>query len=114
MGVGPTNCWRPKSNGCLTTKKDGLEHPGQLGVSKDEGGAAGRHRIARIMRDNGWRAEAATNSKHSLPVAPNLLGQDFNVDRPGQKWASDTSAPTYIWTEAGCAWRPCLNFTHGG
>ena len=53
---------------------------------QDEGGAAGRHRIARKFK-------ATTNSKHSLPVAPNLLGQDFNVDRPGQKWASDTSAP---------------------
>jgi len=51
------------------------------------------------MKANGWRAKAArkykatTNSKHTLPVAPNPLGQDFNADRPDQKWVSDI---TYI------------------
>jgi putative transposase len=41
---------------------------------RDEGKPASRHRIARIMQDNGWRAKAAskykatTNSKHNLPV----------------------------------------------
>jgi putative transposase len=69
-----------------------------------EGKSAGRHRIARIMRDNGWRAKAAkqykatTNSKHSLPVAPNLLEQNFMADKPDQKWVSDI---TYIWTDEG-------------
>jgi putative transposase len=33
-----------------------------------------------------------------LPVAPNLLGQDFNADSPDQKWVSDI---TYIWTDEG-------------
>jgi transposase InsO family protein len=71
---------------------------------KEEGVSAGRHRIARIMRDNGWRAKAArkykatTHSKHSLPVAPNLLEQDFSADKPDQKWVSDI---TYIWTDEG-------------
>jgi len=71
---------------------------------QDEGKPAGRHRIARIMKDNGWRAKAArkykatTNSKHSLPVAPNLLEQNFMADKPDQKWVSDI---TYIWTEEG-------------
>lgn len=66
---------------------------------QDEGKPAGRHRIARIMKDNGWRAKAArkykatTNSKHSLPVASNRLGQDFNADGPDQKWVSDISVP---------------------
>ena len=69
-----------------------------------EGKSAGRHRVARIMRDNGWRAKAArkykatTNSKHSLPVAPNLLEQNFMADRPDQKWVSDI---TTIWTDEG-------------
>ena len=71
---------------------------------EDEGKSAGRHRVARIMRDNGWRAKAArkykatTNSKHSLPVAPNLLEQNFMADKPDQKWVSDI---TYIWTDEG-------------
>ena len=71
---------------------------------KAGGVPGGRHRVARIMRDNGLRAKAArkykatTNSKRSLPVAPNLLGQNFLADKPGQKWVSDT---TYVWTDEG-------------
>ena len=42
--------------------------------------------------------KATTNSNHSLPVAPNLLEQDFTAVVPNQKWVSDI---TYIWTEAG-------------
>ena len=71
---------------------------------KAEGVSAGRHRVARIMRDNGWRAKAArkykatTNSKHSLPVAPKLLEHDFSAATPDQKWVSDI---TYVWTDEG-------------
>ena len=81
--------------------------PGAPGVARrlqGEGKPAGRRRVARIMRDNGWRARAArkykatTNSRHSLPVAPNLLGQNFTADAPNQKWVSDI---TYIWTDEG-------------
>lgn len=69
-----------------------------------EGQTVSRKRIAIIMRDNMWRAKAAkkfkatTNSRHSLPVAPNLLKQDFEADAPDQKWVSDI---TYIWTDEG-------------
>lgn len=71
---------------------------------QEEGHSASRHRVARIMRNNGWRAKAAkkykatTNSNHSLPVAPNLLEQNFTADAPDQKWVSDI---TYIWTDEG-------------
>ena len=57
--------------------------------------SASRYRVARIMRINGWREKAAkkykatTNSNHSLPVAPNLLEQNFTADAPDQKWVSD-------------------------
>lgn len=56
------------------------------------------------MRANGWRAKAAgkfkatTNSKHNLPVAPNLLQQDFSAEAPDQKWVTDI---TYLWTDEG-------------
>ena len=64
----------------------------------------GRHRVAKIMRLNGWRARAAkkykatTNSNHSLPVATNLLQQNFSASKPDEKWVSDI---TYVWTEEG-------------
>lgn len=71
---------------------------------KAEGTSGGRHRVARIMRLHGWRAKAArkykatTNSNHNLPVAPNLLQQDFTANRPNEKYVSDI---TYVWTEEG-------------
>ena len=61
-------------------------------------------RIERIMRENGIRSKvgkkykAITNSKHSLPVAENILNRDFKADRPGQKMVSDI---TYIPTDEG-------------
>ncbi|HAS3629906.1 TPA: IS3 family transposase [Vibrio cholerae] len=39
-----------------------------------------------------------TDSKHKIPVAPNLLAQDFNAEAPNQKWAGDI---TYVATSEG-------------
>jgi putative transposase len=68
---------------------------------KAHGVAAGRHRIARLMRDNDLKAhqkrryKRTTDSQHGSPVAPNLLDQDFAAPAPNQKWGVDIS---YIWT----------------
>jgi len=70
----------------------------------DEGHRASRHTVAKIMKTQGWRAKArkkykaTTHSNHTLPVAPNLLAQNFEADAPNQKWVSDI---TYIWTDEG-------------
>lgn len=70
----------------------------------NEGEPVNRHRVARIMQLHGWRARAAkkfkatTNSNHRLPVAPNLLQQNFLAYKPNEKWVSDI---TYVWTEEG-------------
>lgn len=70
----------------------------------EEGIRAGRHRTARLMRENGLKArqktrfKRTTDSNHGEPVAPNLLDQDFTCDRPDQKWGVDIS---YIWTAEG-------------
>ena len=42
--------------------------------------------------------KATTNSKHNLPVAPNLLQQDFTAQAPNCKWVGDI---TYLWTDEG-------------
>lgn len=69
-----------------------------------EGIFVGKNRVARLMRHNGLRARAAkkykatTNSNHSLPVAPNVLEQDFEASKPNEKWVSDI---TYIRTDEG-------------
>jgi len=71
---------------------------------KEEGWLVGRHRVARIMRDNHLKArqkirfKKTTDSNHRGPVAPNLLDQDFATDKPNQKWGADIS---YIWTAEG-------------
>jgi putative transposase len=70
-----------------------------------EGQAVSRGRIERMMHHHGIRARAprryrvcTTDSKHSLPVAPNLLAQNFVADRPNQVWLADI---TYIATNVG-------------
>lgn len=44
------------------------------------------------------RFKATTDSKHALPVAPNLLDRDFTPAAPNQVWTADM---TYIWTDEG-------------
>ena len=57
---------------------------------QDDGFAVGRHRIARLMRENGLRARMrrrfrrTSDSHHAWPIAPNLLEQDFTADRPNR------------------------------
>ena len=69
-----------------------------------QGLTVGRRRVSRLMRENGLRArqprrfKRTTNSRHALPVAPNLLDQDFAAAGPDEKWGADLS---YIWTREG-------------
>ena len=61
-------------------------------------------RIKRIRQKLGIRCKqkrrfkATTNSAHRLPVADNLLGQQFKVSQPNAVWVSDI---TYIPTDEG-------------
>ena len=61
-------------------------------------------RIKRIRRKLGIRCKqkrkfkATTNSKHTLPVADNILGQQFKVKAPNKVWVSDI---TYVPTDEG-------------
>lgn len=70
----------------------------------EKGIKCSRNRVARIMKQEGIRAivprkyKATTDSKHSLPVAPNLLEQDFDIKEPNKVWLADI---TYISTVEG-------------
>jgi transposase InsO family protein len=64
----------------------------------------GKERVRKLMTLHGIRAKATkkfkatTDLKHSLPVAPNLLGRQFAIDAPNRVWTSDI---TYIDTGEG-------------
>jgi len=70
----------------------------------DEGVGCSKNRVARIMREAGIRSrirkkfKATTNSCHNLPVAPNLLNQNFDAPVQDAVWVSDI---TYIHTNEG-------------
>jgi putative transposase len=64
----------------------------------------GKERVQRTMKIHGIKARGkrkfvvTTDSKHKLPIAPNLLNREFTVDEPDRVWTSDI---TYIATGEG-------------
>lgn len=69
-----------------------------------EGTRVARKRVERLMRAKALRARrrrkfvATTDSKHGLPIAPNLVARDFKVADQDRVWAGDVTA---IWTSDG-------------
>jgi transposase InsO family protein len=66
-----------------------------------EGRRVGVNRVARLMRRHGIqgrrkrRAPRTTDSKHALPIAPNLLDRRFTAAAPNRVWLADiTCIPT--------------------
>ena len=64
----------------------------------------GRNRLYRILKNNNIysrrkrKFKVTTNSKHKLPVAENLLNQNFIVEKPNTVWVTDIS---YVSTKEG-------------
>ena len=71
---------------------------------RKEGFQAGRYRIRFLMKKLGSvvkrkrRFVLTTDSKHSCPIAPNILDRQFSPGRPNQVWVIDI---IYIWTLQG-------------
>ena len=70
-----------------------------------QGIGVGKQRVQRLMQQYGIRARgkrrfriATTDSRHGLPIAPNLVDRNFTVTTPNQVWVGDI---TYIPTDEG-------------
>ena len=70
----------------------------ESGFSVAENTVAESLRRQGLVAKAGRRFKATTNSRHSLPVAENLLNQDFSCSRIDEKWCGDI---TYLWTDEG-------------
>lgn len=104
---------RAKSNAALLDTIRQVHHDshGRYGsprvhaVLKGQGRGISRGRIERMMHHHGIRAIMAkprrvrtTDSRHSLPIAPNLVARDFTAKAANRVWLADI---TYIPTAEG-------------
>lgn len=68
------------------------------------GHRCGRYRARTLMNlanvevKRKHKFKVTTDSKHRLPVFPNLLNREFDVTDPDRAWVSDI---TYVWTHEG-------------
>ncbi len=112
--------WRSRPESTRAVANQGLlehvrrlyaQHRGRYGsprlhaALRAEGRGVSRGRVERLMRQHGIRATASqrfrpttTDSRHGLPVAPNLLEQRFAASAPNQVWLADI---TYVPTGEG-------------
>ena len=70
-----------------------------------------KNTVAKLMRDHGIRAarsrkfRVTTDSRHSLPVAENVLNREFEQALPDRVWLADI---TYLWTREGWLYLACV------
>ncbi len=72
---------------------------------KDDGEKVGRKRVLRLMKEDDVvgkqrrrRFVVTTDSKHALPIAPNVLDRKFEVSQANRSWVGDI---TYLRTLEG-------------
>ncbi len=69
-----------------------------------KGVRVGKDRIQQLMKQHGIKARGkrryvlTTDSRHNLPIAPNLLDRNFQPEQPNAVWTGDI---TYIGTDEG-------------
>lgn len=80
-----------------------------------QGVVIGINRIKRLRKAAGIKCKhklkfrVTTNSKHQLPIAPNLLKRQFNPTAPNQVWVADI---TYIPTDEGWLYLAAVKDLH--
>jgi len=112
--------WNARDASAQATRRAGLlddikrihaEHHGRYGSPRihaqlaTEGKSCSLGLVEKLMADNDIHAitkrkfkPTTTDSKHTLPVAENLLERNFRTFRPNEKWVADI---TYIATDEG-------------
>ena len=122
LGVSPAGyyAWRRRPESCRAAASRSLlseivrvhrDSGGRYGsprihaVLRAQGRGISRGRIERLMRRYGIRAimmqprrVRTTDSRHNLPIAPNLLDRNFTAPAPNRVWLADI---TYIPTGEG-------------
>jgi putative transposase len=74
-----------------------------------------KRKVEKIMKENGLRGKkrrryrATTDSKHSLPISPNVVNREFDRGAPNRVWLSDI---TYLTTDAGWAYLATVMDAH--
>jgi len=107
---------KPSARACANEALDGhireiyRRHKGRYGSPRitddlrDLEVPCSENRVARRMQHMDLKAVQArkfkvtTDSNHNMPVAADLIRQDFTASAANQKWVSDI---TYIWTRQG-------------
>ena len=109
----PEESFRSKENRKLSIEIKALFHEsdetyGAIRIHddlKEKNIACSKNRVARLMALEGLKSvhkrkfkPMTTDSKHTLPIANNVIAQDFTVKGPNEKWGGDI---TYIPTQEG-------------
>ena len=69
----------------------------------------GKERVRVLIQRHGLKARTkrkfvvTTDSKHHLPVVPDLVQRRFKPEAPNRLWSGDS--PTLPRTRAGCIWQ---------
>ena len=77
----------------------------------DRGHRVSENTVAKLMKSHGLRAarsrkfRVTTDSRHSHPVAENVLNREFEQPSPDRVWVADI---TYIWTDEGWLYLACV------
>lgn len=109
---GRPECLRAREDRSLLTRIEAIHRESReaYGTVKTwkalraQGVPCGRHRVARLRRAAGIEAKrrrrfrVTTQSRHSFPIAANVLARRFAVDAPDRVWVGDI---TFIPTQAG-------------
>lgn len=92
--------------------------PRMIRQLRSEGLRVGKERVRKIMKSNDIcvrprrRFKVTTDSRHDLPIAPNLLNRVLPTEAPNKAWVGGAmrcialTSPTSGRPKAGCIWRP--------